>query len=255
MPLLSYNEYNKLGKFNLPLTLVLRSRGGEALYYFGEEHSYDPNHKQWDVQRDFFKSFAKETSDRKRVIFTEGGCLDCESTEADSIKKYSGMGLAVFLAKKEGIEVYSPEPKWDDQINNSLKEFTRDQIFLFYCLRRIYSKKEFREEIISDIGNIFKKTEGWSDYNFSFQNFLKIYQDVVKRDFIPDDMDYFGKLVRPNTNDNEITNKISSLVSQSRDRSIVQKIKDYIDNGYSIYIQMGFTHLVIQEPALREFLG
>lgn len=50
-------------------------------------------------------------------------------------------------------------------------------------------------------------------------------------------------------------NKVAVISGFVRDYYIVDKIKQYIEDGYSIYVEYGSNHAVMQEPALKELLG
>ena len=43
-------------------------------------------------------------------------------------------------------------------------------------------------------------------------------------------------------------------ISFKREDYIVGEILRYIENGYSIFVEYGESHLVVQEPLLREIL-
>jgi hypothetical protein len=110
---MSYEEYSKK-KHRSPYLLKLKS-GKNFFYYFGEKHSYNPNDSQWEELKDFWSEFLEKTKDTKKIVFIEEGIRSLESNENDAVLKHGGMGLITFLANKENIEVFSPEPeeKWE----------------------------------------------------------------------------------------------------------------------------------------------
>jgi len=57
MPLMTYNEYvNK--RHSIPYTYILESKGN-LVYYFGENHSFDLAHPQWEGEKVFWNEFLK----------------------------------------------------------------------------------------------------------------------------------------------------------------------------------------------------
>ena len=65
------------------------------------------------------------------------------------------------------------------------------------------------------------------------------------------DTDFFSKVSNP-TKDMSVINAVSRASSTIRDTYIVEQICKYVADGYSIYLQLGCTHAVMQESLLRE---
>lgn len=258
MPLLSYEEYKKK-EYNPPYTLVIQS-GENFLYYFGEEHSNDPKHSQWKKWRKFWKQFLEATEGKKRIVFTEGNNIYSEATEEESILKYGGMGLTVFNASSEGIKAYSPEPKKSEQVKELEKEFSKDEIVYFYAARHmpqwintVGSKPNFEEYMGSHLERL-KQGSWWENYDFSISHIKKIHKDIFGKEFDPNDARFFSRITDPVHAEESVINKISNTISRGRDEYIVQEIKKYMDDGYSVFSHFGFTHPIVQEPLLKEIL-
>ena len=255
MPILTYEQYSKI-RHKIPYTLVLGT-GSNLLYYFGERHSFNPADEQWVEEKEFWKDFLDKTKDTKRIVFIEGGIRPHEESEEQSIFKHGGMGLATYLAKQESIKTYSPEPNEKYERDELGKEFSKEEIQYYYFARVVHQwgrkqepKPDF-EKYINQYLQGDKKESGWIDFDFSLEAMKKIHTSLFKTAFDENDTDFFYNVVNPVV-PKTIVNKVSAMSSSIRDKYIVGEIKKYISNGYSIFAQYGCSHLVMQEPALRE---
>ncbi len=106
---MNYDEYLKT-RWKFPYIFEL-SKNENHLYFFGEIHSYQDDDPQWETLKSFWADFLQKTKDQKCMVFTEGGIRPAESSESEAIVKYGGMGLITFLAARESIEIFSPEPE------------------------------------------------------------------------------------------------------------------------------------------------
>lgn len=257
MPLMSLDDYNKT-EHATPYLLSLAS-GTNFLYYFGERHSFDPNDEQWVQDKKFWQEFLEKTQNTKRIVFVEGGKRPQEVTEEESIIKHGGMGLATFLAHQENINTYSPEPDGKYERNELEKEFSREEIQYYYFARVVHQwgrirnpKPNFDEYILPFLENDKSESE-WLDFNFSLEAMKDIHTALFQSNFDERDTEFFHSIASPVVL-KSVINKVSRMSGSIRDEHIVGKIKEYISNGYSIFAQYGCSHVVIQEPLLREIL-
>ncbi len=255
MPILTYEQYSKI-KHSIPYVLKLQS-GNNYLYYFGEKHVFDPKHPQWDNLKYFWNKFLDKTKNQKRIVFTEGGIRPVENTEEQAIIKHSGMGLVTFLAHQKKIDVHSPEPDEKYERSELEKSYPRDIIQYYYFARVVLQwgrkndpKPDFVEYITRYLDGD-KKESGWNDYDFSLDNMKKIHRDLFNQEFDEHDTQFFYDVSNPVVIASEV-NKVSADSSVIRDQYIVSEIQKYITNGYSIFAEYGCSHVVMQEPALRE---
>ena len=255
MSILTYKQYSTI-KHKTPYTLLLNS-GPNYLYYFGERHLFKPIDAQWDELKIFWNDFLEKTKGQKRIVFTEGGIRPVEETEEDAIVKHGGMGLVTYLANKENIERHSPEPDEKYERAELEKTFSRDMIQYYYFARLVLQwgkkndpKPDFNEYMTVYLEND-KKESGWDDYDFSLDNMKKIHSDLFSSNFDENDTNFFYDVSNPVVIKSEI-NKVSAASSVIRDEYIVGEIQKYINDGYSIFAEYGCSHVVMQEPALRE---
>ncbi len=259
MPLMTYEEYAKIEyEHEIPYTFIL-NYDPNYLFYFGEEHSYDPSDKQWAIENNFWLEFIKKTDEHKRIVFVEGGIRPVETTEEESIRKYGGMGFVTYLASKNSIDTYSPEPNQKEQRVVLEKSFSKKEIQYYFFARQIPQwhrhqnpKLDFEKYI-----NVYlegqRKSSGWVDFDFSLDSMKKIHKEIFETNFNQDDVEFFSSITTP-VELRTVVNKVARSCSNIRNVHIVSEIQKYLNNGYSVYVQYGCTHAIMQEPLLRELI-
>lgn len=260
MPLMTYEEYEKIEYTHpVPYKFVL-DFNSNLLYFFGEDHSYDPNNTQWLNEKSFWQDFIEKTKGQKRIAFVEGGKPPVETSEQEAIIKSGGGGFITYIANKENIEIFCPEPSMAEERALLEKRFTKEQIQYYYFARLIpqwHRKQEPRPEFnkfINDYLNYHKRQSGWTDLDFSFESMKNIHKDIFKTEFNKNDVEFFKNITTP-VETKTVVNQVSRMCSNIRDTYIVEKIQQYLKNNYSVYVQYGCTHAVRQEPLLRELFS
>ena len=254
---MTYDKYKNV-HHPTPYLFTLKS-GSNFVYYFGEKHSFDPDHPQWSDEKEFWNKFLEDTRDKKRIVFIEGGKRPVEADENQSILKHGGMGLVTYLAHEAQIETFSPEPDEKYERSEMEKEFSREEIQYYYFARIVHqwSKKQDPKPDFKEYVNGYlegdKKESGWVDFDFSLEAMKKIHSNLFNKLFDENDTNLFYDAITP-VELNTMVNKVSRASSQIRDQYIVQQICDYVSKGYSIYLQYGASHAVMQEPLLKELL-
>ena len=255
--LLTQEEYSKI-KHKTPYVYKIQKEK-RFLYYFGEKHSFDPNDAQWARAKEFWFDFVKKTENQKRIAFVEAGRPSVEKTEEKAILEAGGTGLIIFLASQLNIEVYCPEPNRTHEMQELERQFSREEIEYYYFARIVYQwgkipdpKPNFEEYIIRFLERD-KKMSGWDDFDFSFENLKLIHKQLFKIEFGLNDSNFFKDLVTP-VELKTVINKVSRASGEIRNEYIVKEIQKYWDNKFSIFIEYGAGHAVIQEPLLKEVL-
>jgi hypothetical protein len=256
MPIISYDEYSKI---NHPRPYFYKIKSGENfLYYFGEEHSFDPKHKQWQVMKNFWREFLKDTENKNRIVFVESKVSKIEENEDLTVINKAGPGLITFIAFENGIFTFCPESSFREQFMYLEKYFLHEEIQYYYFARMVLqwnktNKKIDFEKFIQPYLDRDKKESEWNDVDFTIDGMKKIHNKIFGIKFNENDEKFFRSVVSP-VELKTIINKINRALSDFRNEYIVQKIKEYIDNNYSVFAVYGCTHVVVQEPLLREVL-
>jgi hypothetical protein len=256
MPILTYEEYSKI---NHPTPYFYKIKSGDSfLYYFGEGHSFDPQNKQWETMKGFWAEFLKDTENKKRIVFIESGNLKPKDTEEQTIIEMGGGGLATFLAFQNGISTFCPEPDFKEQFAGLEKQFSHEEVAYYYFARTVSQwhrknpKPDF-EVYMKYFLKRNKKESGWEDINFSVGGMIKIHGNIFGTQFDQNDEKFFREISSP-VELKTVINKVNRALTNFRDEYIVEKIKEYVKNDYSIFSEYGSGHTIVQEPLLREIL-
>ena len=256
--LLSSEEYKNIGKHEVPYVYTI-SKNGKVLYYFGSSHSFDPLHPQFSKLKDFFNDFLKHSDPDKRVVFIEGGVPDkLRKNVEESIISGGEMQYVDYLAKKEGVSVFSPEFAPRELSKELMKRYPVDEVAYYFFVRTYmqYLRVQHNPDFDSYM-NIFllKNMDEAVVMPYLFPNSLipQIHIRLFSKDFDLADKEFFSRIVNPNHKDTVINN-ISQSTSQLRDIHILEQIEKEWEKGNSIFIIYGGTHAVMQEPALKSLL-
>jgi len=255
---MSYEEYVGLGEHVRPYIVHINSPG-KSLYYFGEAHSFDPTHTQWKILKDLWQEFINNSNVTSRIALTEGGVRSVAPTAEEAISKGSGMGLVSFLAHEANIPIYSPEPNEQEERVKLEERFSRDEIQYYYFARVVGQwerllnpRPEFEEYINRYLGDD-KKESGWKDYDFSLKAMKELHTKFFDQEFNPEDYKLFEEICKP-THLKTRTNEVSRAVGDIRDEHIVKEIQRYWEEGKSMFVVYGSSHVVRQEKLLKELL-
>jgi len=257
MPLMTFEEYKNIKKHNIPYFYIIKF-GDNFLYYFGEKHSFDFQDGQWVVMKNFWSDFLENTINKKRIVFIESGKPVIKETEEKAIREGGGSGLATFLASKENIGVICPEPNMSYQFSELEKYFKHEEIEYYFFARTVAQwhrnnpKPDFKKYIQSFLDRD-KKASGWDDIDFTVEGMEKIHKNIFNTEFNQEDRNFFVETASP-VKLKTVVNKVNRRCSDIRNLYIIEQIKKYTDEGYSIFLEYGAAHAVMQEPLLRETL-
>src|SRR3989344_6442566 len=228
----------------------------QSLFYFGANHSRDPNDSQYPVLREYWNKFLKSTEGRDRIVLVEGGLRRLANNEEKAIKEDSEAGLATFFAHQANIPVDCPDIR-DNDLVKLLPDNSKGVVLLYWFLsfadnwrRQDDPKPEF-EKYTSSWLETQNKRKMWEGMDTSFEKIKQLYKENIGKEF--DQNDNFNDLVNPNRTETAV-NKIARTQSDLRDASVASEIERYWNEGKSIFVAFGDGHLIIQEPALKKVL-
>lgn len=237
--------------------------GDHRLYYFGANHSHDPENHQYPVLSYFWDRFVA-TENKDKVVMVEGGLRRLADSLEEAIIKDGESGYVTYAAHQLDIPVICPEPSEVDERAYLQQQFTQDEIQLYYFVRLIqpwhrkgqeWSFADFYHTYYGDTFADYAKENlpGWESYDFSAEHMIDVYQKVYDRVFNPDDLDW-GKRIVSHAITEYATNRLSAECSRFRDISIVSQIITEWQTGKNIFVTFGLSHAVFQEAALRKIL-
>jgi hypothetical protein len=227
-----------------------------GLFYFGIQHSDDPTDEQFQEIETFWKQFKPD------VAFNEGGDLSVEgNTRSEVIRKYGEPGLVRYLALRHHVPVKSMEPKFAEEIAELLKKYSPEHVKIFYIIRDMagYDRKRFpdktREQYLQD-----------EIARYSAVAALKNVPPTSAQELEPTFAKYFPGLGSYNNKDalvgwvdpasaKTLLNKISRDSTEYRDQFMVDLISRTVCQQKRVFVVVGWSHVVRQEPAIRTLLS
>jgi len=231
----------------------------QFLYYFGAEHSTDPQHKQFDILENFFEDFIKD-SNQEKVVFIEGNEIPIKALLKDrneNIKKLGERGLVLDLALKNKINYIYAELSFQEEADILNKEFSQENIIYFYITRLICgllrknSNKNF-EEVLEMVILDWSNNLNWNKDLFTKEKIKESHKKLFNEEMTSHSIELIKKICIPISEDFSIINKIAKISSQTRDKALLEKVKQEWGSGKSIFIVYGHNHSTKQEAFLRD---
>lgn len=255
--LISFKEYSSI-KHNQPYFYSVQS-SHQVLYYFGAEHKRDPSHHQYELLHKEWQDFLEKTSSGKSIVIFEGSVnINTVTTFNEAVEKYGESGAIVFWASKAEIPYFRPEPSIKDEVNELLRNFSKEEIFYFYIIRGIVT---WQRKIVPDDFNEFIKKNiqryqgelDWNDFDFSLESVKNEHKKLFNKEFSLDDKDFINKIPNP-TRSESIINDIARESTTIRNLAILGCIEDYWQKGHNIFVVYGASHAVMQEPVIKSLV-
>lgn len=246
--LMSWPEY---GRTNHPVPYILEveARTG-ALMYFGAEHMKgQPDHAQVEQIEARWREF------RPSIAFNEGWDPPSLQDPMEAVRFYGEPGLVRYLAKRDGIVVNNMEPPEVDRYRYLRRRFSVEQIRLYLITQNVYQNLRSLPP-----GEVEKQIIGQIRGRLETEPLL-----AGPPRTIPEIDDSFRRLL-PHVNDwrrmtveevqpyppKSFLGEISAYLAVYRDRFMVQLLIRKVRNGERVFAVVGASHVVMQEPVLRE---
>ena len=255
---MSYDKYSKI-KHKTPYFYVYKSKN-QLLYYFGSNHSHDPNHPQFNLLKEKWSEFISNTKKTKRAVIVEACEMsNKELTLETSIIKRGEVGAGAYLSNKSESLLAFGEPKENEIINYLLKNFSKEEILLFFesiAIEFWHNSKTNKsiEEFLSNHTNKYRTLLGWPDLVISVDLINKIYKKIFGQELNIGDKKIFSQMTTPATIKSRI-NKLSRSQSRYRNEYILDQIEKYWNDRYNIFIVYGAGHAVMQEQAIKSLVN
>jgi hypothetical protein len=243
---MSYEEYAKI-KHGRPYMYTLL-KSDQALFYFGANHSCNPENEQYQFFDYFWEEFLNCTQGKNCVVLIEGSLRGKHTTKYDAIVKGGGEGgLLQFYAEQHQISVICPEPDEQFLHEQLLQQYLPDQILYrdfshicmqFHRYRKVNSNLEFE--------SFYQKY----DFPISLDGMKKIHTQIFGIEFDITDEKFFYNVSNP-VDSRTIINQVCRSASEIRDEAIVACIQNLIEQEKNIFIAYGATHAVMQKAAIK----
>ena len=173
--------------------------------------------------------------------------------KSEAIRQFGESGFLTQLALAEGVELEWPELTLLEDSTNLMKNFGKDEVYLFFFLRsaaswfRVSEDKDFDRTISKAAQATNKRVPGTPS---SIAEYASTYEKVFGRKLGKPEMKSIERAAAPVYHDSVI-NDIARASSRARNERIVTEAERLWLEGKSIFMLFGTAHAVIQEKALR----
>lgn len=264
--LLTIEEYEALPetiKGRVPYIYWLNNKG-QSLFYFGAKHIMDPKHPQFEYLHEQWLNFLDDKPKEDIIVIHEARVnatllMPDLTTYEDAVKKYGESGAIVFWANQANVQSFCPEPTIQDDANELLKKFSKEEVFYFYMMRGINSwqrrsePKDFNDFVLKS-SNRYKEAFGWEGFNFAFNpTLLEVHRKIFGKEFDLSDIDFISNIPIPLGN-LSVINDVARMSSQGRNFAILDCIAKFWEEGKNIFVAYGATHAIMQERVIREMV-
>ena len=247
-PIMSYEEYVTI-KHGRPYMYTLL-KPDQALFYFGANHSCDPENEQYQFFDYFWSEFLQCTQSQNCVVLIEGSLRGKHTTKYDAIVKGGGEGgLLQFYAEQEGIPAMCPEPDEQFLQKKLLQYYSEDQVayrnFAHICMQFHRCRKNDPNLEFAYFYQRYKPT-------VTLNRMKEIHRQIFGTEFDICDERFFYDVSNP-VDSKTVINQVCRTASRIRDEAIVACVADLIKQKKNVFIAYGATHAVMQKAAIRSF--
>ena len=244
--IMSFEEYEPI-EHDVPYLFKL-IKPNQCLFYFGSNHSHNPENEQYSKLEQAWSKFLQLTKGQNCVVIIEGDLRPEHQTEIEAIIKDGETGFISFLAHQHNIVCISPEPD-DTYLETQLrKSFSPDYIYYMRFTDIWHQFNELRKN--DPTLDLVKYIHKFDDFlgRKNLDQFEKIHEQLFHTTFDVYNDNFLNKLI-----DSTKPTAITPVHRQNnilRDEYIVHEIHNLIKQGKNIFIVYGAAHAVMQEPAI-----
>ena len=247
--ILTYKQYASI-QHKGPYILQFNTGSGSLLFY-GAEHTGDSKDRQIaDIER-------RWTAFHPTVAYNEGGDPPTLDDPDAAVKQYAEPGFLRFLAGRDHVPVATFEPSFDDEVAYALKNYSRQQVKVFYALRQVTEARVAAgttplEERIKDWLSNYLPDHGLKNSPNTLAGFTEscksLFPDLT--DWRKVSEDWFDP-----TQSGHYTNDLANDTGVFRDKHIFRVLVARAKRGDRVFAVIGASHVVVQEAALMRVLG
>lgn len=242
--------------YKQPPYIIAVIKGKQELLYFGSEHANDTKHPQYPLLARYWAEFLTESEGLDKVALVEGGERNLKKSLKATIEFNGEAGWLTWHAHKAGIECRSPEPDDKEHTRELVDIYGEDAVMHYYFMRDVNQWQRYGQP--DGYEEYFWFVKEWQKiYGFigkvTLASLERIHRDITGKDFDKDDQELSYELGNPYES-LAVTNAVSAASSRLRDLHIAGELQRYWNEGKSIFAVYGHSHVVEQEPLLRQRL-
>lgn len=221
---------------------------GPALLYYGSWHTQDPEDPQITEMRALWDDFDPT------VAVTENRLGFYLAALGDGVGMHGEFAIAGELGRQAGIPVYTLEPSWAVEVETLKREFSVEDLIVFYTLRVYLSERygtapEKREALAE---HLLGKRAGRAGLGREHVPDLARFDEVWRQRFpgLGDWRTLPADAIDPGDEPTRLQH-IANRVNEVRDEHAAAVILDLLAKGERVFAISGGSHVVKQEPVLR----
>ena len=247
--ILSFTELEKKD-YKLPYILDLQ-KANKHLIVYGCEHTFNPEDSMLvDIENRFLNL-------QPDFAFNEGGDWPIYDVRDETVRKSGEQGFLRFICNKNNIPVRSFEPAPKKEYEHILSKYNKNDVLLMYFCRQISQIQKnqeltnFKEYMVNSF-LVYLKESGFpmDEPESEYEKIIKNYKNLFNKEF--NRKNFNPQNVSPVYNNTKL-NEINREVSEFRDIYIVNEIKKELLINNKIFVLIGGSHAVKQEPLLKYY--
>ncbi len=229
----------------MPNDFFSLKKNNAALFYIGGEHSWNPDHPQFDFLKEKFSEFLKIAKHPLAVVESCGWAV--YATETEAITNGGEIGFVSFLCRQNNTPIVCFEPDRGEEMNALLKRFSKDEIEYYYFARTVAQWHRLTEK--PDINNYLgrflerdKSASGWNDFEFSVAHMGEVHTKLFGGNADLKNAEFFRKIENPMREDNPLKEVVRAS-GRFRDETVVKKILEAWSQKKDLFIVYGRGHM------------
>lgn len=250
-PVMPMTEYLEM-QHDQPYVLAVCAAHGR-LDYLGVAHSMDADSEAVRLIR---AQYQREPPD---IVYVEGPAFEPKASLEDSVRAYGEAGALLFLAHTNGTPVKTLDLTIRDEMREVSTRFGRNWALAFYGAR-VIAQESARSRDTDLSSFVTDKVLPWLSKNIDAERVLTLdeYLSIVRgvapelADWRQVPREWFDPIKRHPL---RMTNAIAGFLVEARDRRMVERLTGDVRDGKRVLAAAGFSHVVMQEPALVSRLG
>jgi hypothetical protein len=265
--LMTVEQYEQGKPRQIPYVYTIRSGDREILFY-GAKHLRNPDDPMFEDIENRMNEFQPDcvfVEGRTKLKNNEKRHLEALKKEDKRkiIRRWGEPEFTLKVAAEMGVErVESPEPDAKEEIDYLQQSgLNKDEIFAYYLYRMIqqYHHSTYAcpiKEYVQPTLSRFQENTQWPGYDYSLEHLKQIGVRLwgeEKGSFEASDQSRFNP-IPSEVAEGEWTpvNLVSQRSMLFRDKFIIQRIQEAMENSKRLFIVYGSSHTVMEEPALRK---
>lgn len=252
--LLTDEEYQVKHEGHHPVPYLYEISGDDkTLFYFGVNHSRNPDDKQWQELTEYWERFLS-VAGKERVVLLESQPFKISELSGEKlIRQFGERGFMIQLAQASNVPIAWPDITITNEADLLSKQFDPELVYYYIFARsagallRTGTMGDFDTVIIKAIETTVRRVPGAPS---EVTAYATIHERVFGRSFNPREQETIIRAAAPIYHDSVI-NDIARVSSRMRNEQIVKEAERYWLLGNSVFMLFGAGHAVVQESALR----